>query len=75
MGLFESLNLHLICYTLEGVGKLSCNDGVLIHLDQSKAAFNRVDHQYLVVVLKAAGLGSYFHNWFTAIYGGIKSTV
>lgn len=48
--------------------------GALFHLDQSKA-FNKDDHYYLGDVLEAAGFGSGFHDWTSAIYGDIRSSV
>lgn len=73
-GRFIHDNLHLIRYSIERVGQTSDKGGVLVHLDQSKT-FDRLNHEYLVVVLEVTCLGPNFRNWITAMYSGIESTV
>ena len=67
-------NLHLTRYIIERVGKEPGMGGALINLDQSKA-FDRVDHQYLAAVLRAAGFGPVFRGWIAAMYSNICSVV
>ena len=58
-------NLHLIREVLEGI-----KDGTkaaLISLDQSKA-FDRVDHQFLAIVLETAGFNPEFRRWISMMY-------
>jgi exonuclease III len=48
--------------------------GILVSLDQQKA-FDRVNHHYLLSVLKAYGFGEYFLKWIRLLYSGISSSV
>ncbi|GAB1597330.1 hypothetical protein Ahia01_000009400 [Argonauta hians] len=67
-------NLHLTRYIFDRVASESGLGGALINLDQSKA-FDRVDHQYLAAVLRAAGLGPVFRGWVTKMYSNVSSVV
>lgn len=49
-------------------------DRTLINLNQSKG-FDKVYHQYLEVVLVAAGYGPVFRSWIETIYSDICSVV
>ena len=57
-------NLHLVREILEGTEDDA--EASLINLDQFKA-FNRVDHQFLVVVLETAGFEPEFHKWISIL--------
>ena len=53
-------NLHLVLEILERLK--DDTEAAPINLDQSKA-FNRVDHQFLVIVLETAGFILEFRKW------------
>ena len=57
-------NLHLVREILEGIEDDA--EAALINLDQSKA-FNRVEHQFLVVVLETAGFEPEFRKWISIL--------
>lgn len=63
-------NLLFLRNTTERVNRIPGKSEIMVHLDQSKA-FNRFDHQYLAVVLTAAGFGPTFREWITALYSNI----
>lgn len=67
-------NFNLMQYNIKRVGCKTGFRGDLISLDQSKA-FDRVDHRYLVVVLKADGFGTNFRSWNAAMQISIYSVV
>ena len=65
-------NLHLIREVLEGI-----EDGTeaeLISLDQSKT-FDRVDHRFLVTLLKTAGFQPEFRRWISMMYHNPQAVV
>lgn len=65
---------NLVRYINEKVRRKLGFRGVLINLNQSKA-FDKVDHQYLGDILKAASFGFVFRGWIAAIHRGIYSVV
>lgn len=60
-------NLHLMRYIIQRIRTKAGFGGALVNLYQSKA-FNKVNQRYLEAVLKAAGFGSVFSGWVTAMH-------
>lgn len=67
-------NLYHMRYIIEKVGYIPVFGGRPINLAQSKA-FGKVNHRYLVAVLKAAVFSLVFRGWITAKHRGICSVV
>ena len=57
--------LHLVREALEGIK--DSIEAALVNLDQSKA-FDRLDHRFLVSVLKTAGFKPEFRRWISMMY-------
>ena len=65
-------NLHLVHKFLEG--SKDGTEATLINLYQSKA-FNRVDHQFLVIVLETTGFNLEFCKWISMMYYNPQAVV
>ena len=66
-------NCHYIRDIVEYINDEN-DTGVLLSLDQEKA-FDRVDHNYLMSVLKYYGFCNNFLNWIKLLYHDISSSV
>ena len=66
-------NLQLVRDVLDMIDKTN-ETGILITLDQEKA-FDRVDHEFLMRVLRKFGFGPMFCGWVSLFYNNVFSRV
>ena len=67
-------NCHLIRDVINDVNSNPLDSGILLSTDQEKA-FDRVDHSYMLLVLKHFGFSDDFIRWISIIYNDISSAV
>ena len=66
-------NLHLVRDTLDFIDKTN-EPAILLTLDQEKA-FDRVDHEFMLRVLRKFGFGPSFCNWVQIFYAHAFSRI
>ena len=59
-------NLHLVCDVLDVIDKTD-EPAILVTLDHEKA-FDRVDHEFMLRVLRKFGFGPSFCHWVEIFY-------
>ena len=68
-------NCHLIRDIINDINNTDTEDfGILLSTDQEKA-FDRVDHSYLLYILKQYGFDDNFIRWISILYNDISSAV
>ena len=67
-------NCHLIRDIIADINSNTNDTGILLSTDQEKA-FDRVDHSYLLLILKRFGFTDDFIRWISILYNNILSSV
>ena len=67
-------NCHLIRDIITDINSNANNTGILLSTDQEKA-FDRVDHSYLLLILRKFGFTDDFIRWISILYNNIHSSV